>query len=106
MSLSCLFFFPQQNATVFSSVSTVPRLLHFTQGGLAVILRFRAKSEGLGDFNLLNIKRQLLGRAPGNPLAHFRSCRQLLGHCYYILVLDPLSLTSILLLRPSVDNSI
>ena len=52
---ACIFF-PQQNATVFSSVSTVPQLLHFTQGGLAMILRFHAKSEGLGDFNLLNNK--------------------------------------------------
>ena len=33
--------------TDFSSVSTAPRLLRFPQGGLAAILRFRAKSEGL-----------------------------------------------------------
>ena len=34
--------------TVLSSVLTAPRLLRFPQGGLTVILRFRAKSEGLG----------------------------------------------------------
>ena len=42
------------NLTVFSSLSTAPRLLRFQQGGLAAILRFRKKSEGLGDFSLLN----------------------------------------------------
>ena len=34
--------------TVFSSVLTAPQFLRFPQGGLAAILRFHTKSEGLG----------------------------------------------------------
>ena len=52
---------------------------------VAVILCFRAKSEGLG-------------RAPGNALARFWSCRQLL--CHYYLE------STMLVLGPAVDDSI
>jgi len=34
--------------TVFSSVSTAPRLLRFLQGGLVTVLCLHVKSEGLG----------------------------------------------------------
>ena len=54
---------------------------------------FHAKSEGLGDFSpcsiMKRLERWLLGRALGNPLARFRSCRQLLGHYYYLQSTTP-----------------
>ena len=65
---------------------------------------FRAKSEGLGDFSLLNnetTRTSTSCQAPGNLPELSTAAGPLL-----LLVLGPLSLDSMLLLRPAVDGSI
>ena len=64
--------------TVFSSVSTVPRLLRLParrdSRDLALLCEVRKSRQACSIMKRL--KRRFLGRTPGSPLAHFWSCRQ------------------------------
>ena len=64
--------------TVVSSVSTAPRLLRFPQEALATNLHFshKIRRPRQACSIMKRLERRVLGRAPGNPLARFWSCRQ------------------------------
>ena len=93
--------------TVFSSVSTVPRLLHLPARrdscDLALLCEVRKSRQACSIVKRL--KRRFLGRAPGSPLAHFWSCRQY----YYqneVRYRAIARFSSKLLLGPAVNNSL
>ena len=73
--------------------------------GLAAILRFRAKSEGLGNFSLLNNETtQTLSSWPGS--WEYSGSLPELSTAAGPLLLLILGLLSLLLLGPAVDDSI
>ena len=108
LSGSFRYFFTRfSGLTVFSTVSTAPQLLRFPQGGLAAILRFHAKSEGLGDFSLLNSETTQTSTSwPGSWESSGLLPELSTAAGPLLLLVGPLSLDSVLLLGPAVDDSI
>ena len=93
--------------TVFSSVSTVPRLLRLParRDSHDLVLLCEVRKSRQACSIVKRLKRRFLGRAPGSPLAHFWSCRQYYyqNEARYRAIAR---FSSKLLFEPAVDNSL